>query len=144
AVTRSPAGTGRRGGNGRIASKTSVQMAAATSARQPGRAPNHASRRGRRPAARRVAPPLEHRILMTATLCLLAFGAVMVYCATSPGSALAAGGSGTGTFVRYVMYGGIGVVAMYVLERKGLQLMDEKFTTTLLLASFVLLVAVKL
>ncbi len=33
---------------------------------------------------RRVAPPLEHRILMTATLCLLAFGAVMVYSASSP------------------------------------------------------------
>ena len=29
-------------------------------------------------------PPLEHRVLMTATLCLLAFGAVMVYSASSP------------------------------------------------------------
>jgi cell division protein FtsW len=81
---------------------------------------------------------------MTATLCLLAFGAVMVYCATSPGSALTAGGSGTGTFVHYVLYGSLGVVAMYVLERKGLQLVDERFTMLLLLAAFVLLVGVKL
>ena len=28
-------------------------------------------------------PSLEHRILLTATLCLLAFGAVMVYSASS-------------------------------------------------------------
>jgi cell division protein FtsW len=81
---------------------------------------------------------------MTATLCLLAFGAVMVYCATSPGSALTGGGNGTGTFVHYVLYGSLGVVAMYVLERKGLELMDERFTMALLLASFVLLVGVKL
>ena len=42
-----------------------------------------------RTAARRVPPPLEHRILMTATLCLLAFGAVMVYSASSPLGVLA-------------------------------------------------------
>ena len=81
---------------------------------------------------------------MTATLCLLAFGAVMVYCATSPGSALTAGGSGTGTFVHYVMFGSIGVVAMYVLERGGLQLFNERVTGLLLIGSFVLLLAVKL
>ena len=51
-----------------------------------GRAPDAAGRDAGRPARRRrrVAPPLEHRILMTATLCLLAFGAVMVYSASSP------------------------------------------------------------
>jgi cell division protein FtsW len=81
---------------------------------------------------------------MTATLCLLAFGAVMVYCATSPGSALSAGGSGAGTFVHYVLFGSIGVVAMYALERGGLQLLNERVTALLLLGSFVLLLAVKM
>jgi cell division protein FtsW len=81
---------------------------------------------------------------MTATLCLLAFGAVMVYCATSPGSALSAGGSGAGTFVHYVLFGSIGVAAMYALERRGLQLFNERVTALLLLGSFVLLLAVKM
>ena len=46
------------------------------------RTPNEGS--ARRAGARRAPPPLEHRILSTATLCLLAFGAVMVYSASSP------------------------------------------------------------
>ncbi|MDQ2896939.1 MAG: hypothetical protein M3Y09_15045, partial [Actinomycetota bacterium] len=69
----------------------------------------------RRRAGRRVAPPLEHRVLMTATLCLIAFGAVMVYSASSPPGVLNGGGSGTGTLVRYLVFGAIGLVAMYIL-----------------------------
>ncbi|HXO07048.1 MAG TPA: hypothetical protein VN880_03410, partial [Solirubrobacteraceae bacterium] len=68
---------------------------------------------------RRVAPPLEHRILMTATLCLLAFGAVMVYSASSPLGVLNGQGSGTGDFVRYLVFGGLGLAAMLLLERRG-------------------------
>ena len=75
-----------------------------------------------RTAARRVPPPLEHRILMTATLCLLAFGAVMVYSASSPLGVLSRGGSGAGDFVRYLVFGAFGLAAMHVLERRGLQL----------------------
>jgi cell division protein FtsW len=120
-------------------------MAAATSARPPRRAPTPAaSLTRRRAAARRVAPPLEHRILMTATLCLLAFGAVMVYCASSPAGALASGGSGAGEFIHYVLFGSVGVAAMYGLERRGLQLLDERVTRALLLGTFVLLVLVLL
>jgi cell division protein FtsW len=104
-----------------------------------------AGRRRRRQAARRVAPPLEHRILMTATLCLLAFGAVMVYSASSPVGALSAhGGSGAGEFIRYVLFGSIGLGAMYLLERRGLQLFDERLTRLLLIGSFVLLLLVLL
>ena len=44
--------------------------------------PDAGARARRRHGA--LPPPLEHRILMTATLCLLAFGAVMVYSASSP------------------------------------------------------------
>ena len=70
-------------------------------------------------SGRRVAPPLEHRILMTATLCLLAFGAVMVYSASSPIGVLNGGGSGTAVFLRYLIFGAAGLVGMHVLERRG-------------------------
>jgi cell division protein FtsW len=94
-------------------------------------------------AARRVAPPLEHRILMTATLCLLAFGAVMVYSASSPAGALS-GGYGTGEFITYLFAAAIGLVAMRICEYRGLQLLNEKTLRLLLAVSFLLLLAVLL
>jgi cell division protein FtsW len=94
--------------------------------------------------ARRVAPPLEHRILMTATLCLLAFGAVMVYSASSPLGVLNGQGNGTGDFVRYLAFGGLGLAAMHLLERRGLALLDQRVARLLLLGSFGLLVLVML
>jgi cell division protein FtsW len=98
-----------------------------------------------RATGRRVAPPLEHRILTTATLCLLAFGAVMVYSASSPIAALGPdGGSGTGDFVHYLIYGALGLAAMYVLERHGVTLLNQRLVGLLLLASFGLLVLVKI
>ena len=48
--------------------------------------------------------PLEHSMLLTATLCLLAGGAVMVYSASAP-SLLGGGGSGTSELIRFVVYG---------------------------------------
>jgi cell division protein FtsW len=96
----------------------------------------------RRAAARRVAPPLEHRILMTATLCLLAFGAVMVYSASSPLGVLNGGGSGTGVFFRYLIFAALGLAAMYVLERRGLALLDQRMATLLLCGAFGLLLLV--
>jgi cell division protein FtsW len=102
-----------------------------------------ADTRGRsRGAAKRVPPPLEHRILMTATLCLIAFGAVMVYSASSPIGVLHGGGSGTAEFLRYLIFGGIGLLAMHGLERRGLALLDPRLVSLLLLASFALLVLV--
>src|SRR5947209_5135018 len=93
----------------------------ATAARAPladGRRPRG---RGRsRAPARHVPPPLEHRILLTATLCLLAFGAVMVYSASSPLGVLGGRGNGTATFLRYLIFGSIGLAAMHVLSRRGL------------------------
>lgn len=93
---------------------------------------------------RRVAPPLEHRILMTATLCLLAFGAVMVYSASSPLGVLNGQGSGTGDFFRYLVFGGLGLTAMLLFERRGVALLSRQLTTLLLFGSFVLLVLVML
>jgi cell division protein FtsW len=96
-----------------------------------------------RSSAKRLAPPLEHRMLLTATLCLLAFGAVMVYSASSPLGVLS-GRSGTGTseFVRYLIFGAIGLVGMHVLARGGVTLFQRRLVSALLLVSFVLLLLV--
>ncbi|MGI9185093.1 MAG: putative lipid II flippase FtsW [Solirubrobacteraceae bacterium] len=96
----------------------------------------------RRAAGRRVAPPLEHRILMTATLCLLAFGAVMVYSASSPLGVLNGGGSGTGVFFRYLVFVSLGLAGMYVLERRGLAVLDQRIATLFLFVTFGLLLLV--
>jgi cell division protein FtsW len=92
--------------------------------------------------ARRVAPPLEHRILMTAALCLLAFGAVMVYSASSPLGVIGGRGYGTGEFVRYLVFGALGLAGMHVLARRGMELFNERMVRTLLLVSFALLLLV--
>ncbi len=103
-----------------------------------GDAPPRAARTPRPHAA----PPLEHRILMTATLCLLAFGAVMVYSASSPLGVLAGRGYGTGDFVRYLIYGAIGLGAMHVLARGGVGLLEHRIVNLLLLGSFAALALV--
>jgi cell division protein FtsW len=87
--------------------------------------------------------PVEYNILLTATLCLLAFGAVMVYSASSAKDALQANDAGTQFLVRYLIYGGIGLVALTVIARRGLDAL-AKVTAPLLAISFALLVAVKL
>jgi cell division protein FtsW len=95
-----------------------------------------------RTPARRVAPPLEHRILMTAALCLLAFGAVMVYSASSPLGVIGGRGYGTAEFVRYLVFGAIGLAGMHVLARRGMDLLNERMVRTLLIVSFCLLLLV--
>jgi cell division protein FtsW len=117
-----------------------VPAAAAPSPRA-ARAGSSAPRRTRA-TARRVAPPLEHRILLTATLCLLAFGAVMVYSASSPTGVIARGGFGAGEFLRYLVFGAIGLAAMHVLARRGLTLLNERVARLLLLVSLGLLLVV--
>ncbi len=80
---------------------------------------------------------------MTATLCLLAFGAVMVYSASAPSDLLGAhGGNGAATFERYVIYCLIGLVGMQVLARRGLTFINARTTRLLLIASYALLLAV--
>lgn len=91
---------------------------------------------------RRRTYPVEHKLLLTATLCLLALGAVMVFSATSATSALA-GGDGTGYLVKYLAYGAVGLLVMHLLSRHGLEL-AKKFTPILLAVTFMLLIAVKL
>jgi cell division protein FtsW len=87
--------------------------------------------------------PLEHRILLTATLCLLAAGAVMVYSASSARTLLEGQGDGTSYLVKYLIYGALGFVVMQIVARMDLVRVRE-LTPTLLLISFGLLVLVKL
>jgi cell division protein FtsW len=103
---------------------------------------NSAARAGKSERRRRPPPkPVEHRMLVTATLCLLAFGAVMVYSASSARNLLAGGGDGTHFLVRYLMFGSLGLVAMHVLARRGLQAV-ERLTPVLLAVSFALVLLV--
>jgi cell division protein FtsW len=108
------------------------------------RAPRTAPGAGRasRPAPR-DAPPLEHRMLLTATLCLLAFGAVMVYSASSPlGVLTGKGGTGAGEFIRYLLFGALGLGAMQLIAKRGLGLLVPRLVNMMLLGSFLLLLLV--
>jgi cell division protein FtsW len=77
---------------------------------------------------------------MTATMCLLAFGAVMVYSASSATTLLQGEGNGTSYLIRFVVYGGVGLVVMRVLARDGVAKV-HLITGPLLAVSFVLVAA---
>jgi cell division protein FtsW len=85
--------------------------------------------------------PVEYSILYTATLCLIAGGAVMVYSASSAESLLSDGGDPAFYLKRYLMFGLVGLVVMQAASRHGLQVI-RALTPVLLVASFVLTVAV--
>jgi cell division protein FtsW len=80
-------------------------------------------------------------MLLTAALCLLAFGAVMVYSASSARNLLQGHGDGTQFLVRYVAFGSVGLVVMHVLSRRGVALL-RGLTPLLLIGSFGLLLLV--
>src|SRR3954463_3381429 len=93
------------------------------------------------PMGRKTQQPLEHRLLLTATFCLLAGGAVMVYSASSARTLLQGQGDGTTYLVKYLAYGLVGRAAMHVLSRHGLEAV-RRLTPAFLAIAFVLLVAV--
>jgi cell division protein FtsW len=103
--------------------------------------PGRGRARGQRKAPVAGSQPLEQRILITATLCLLAFGAVMVYSASSATSLLQGQGNGSGYLVKYLIYGAIGLVLMRVLARDGVEKL-QSITAPLLVTSFALVLAV--
>ena len=92
-------------------------------------------------ATRRAQQPLEHRLLLTATFCLLAGGAVMVYSASSARTLLEGSGDGTGYLIKYLGYGAVGLVVMHLASRHGLRHV-RRLTPWILAGSFVLLVLV--
>src|ERR1035438_1013273 len=101
-------------------------------------------RAGRKPAKGKAGAlagqTLEHRILLTATMCLLAFGAVMVYSASSATTLLQGRGNGSSYLIRYVLYGSVGLIVMRVLARDGVAKV-HMITGPLLALSFVLVAA---
>jgi len=87
--------------------------------------------------------PVEYSILYTATLCLLAGGAVMVYSASSAESLLAGSGDPSYYLKRYVLFGLAGLLLLHLASRHGLKVV-RALTPILLVASFALTFAVML
>src|ERR1051326_375936 len=94
----------------------------------------------RKEAKGRQKPPLEYSLLYTATLCLLATGAVMVYSASSAESLLTTGDSAY-FLKRYLIFGAIGLAALHYLSRHGLKHV-RNFTPLVLFGSLGLTLAV--
>ncbi len=80
-------------------------------------------------------------MLLTATLCLLAVGAVMVYSASSARAVIAGDGRATAYLVKYVVFGAVGFGLMHLLARVPLTLV-RRFTPLMLAGAFVLLLLV--
>jgi cell division protein FtsW len=91
--------------------------------------------------SRASAPSVEYSLLLTATLCLLAFGVVMVFSASSTTSLLGESGDGAEYLKRTLLFGALGLVAMRVLSVRGLQA-ARALTPALLVLSLALLVVV--
>ncbi|MEA2439658.1 MAG: cell division protein FtsW [Thermoleophilaceae bacterium] len=91
----------------------------------------------------RPKPPIEYSILYTATLCLIAAGAVMVYSSSSAESLLQGTGDPSYFLKRYVIYAAIGLLVMHLLSRRGLSVI-RNITPVLLIGSFALCIAAML
>ncbi len=93
--------------------------------------------------ARAANLPAEYNLLLTATLCLLAFGAVMVFSASSTTRVLSNGGLSDSAFYlkRTLIFGAVGLLIMQLTARQGLQLV-RRLTPALLGISLFLLLAV--
>ncbi len=93
--------------------------------------------------ARGAAFSAEYNMLLTATLCLLALGAVMVFSASSTTKVLSDGGFSESAFYlkRTLLFGAVGLVIMHLTARHGLALV-RNLTPAILAGSFFLLCAV--
>ncbi len=89
------------------------------------------------------AGPSEYSMLLTATFCLLAFGAVMVFSASSTAQVLNHGGLSNSAFYlkRTVMFGAAGLLVMRLMSVKGVRVVRE-MTPLLVMVSMGLLVLV--
>lgn len=93
----------------------------------------------RRPA--RTAPSIEYSLLLTATLCLVALGFVMVFSASSATSLLGEGGDSAEYLKRTAIFAAIGLLGMRVASVRGVRL-ARGLTPALVGISLVMLVAV--
>ena len=100
-------------------------------------------KKAKRKPSRAAALPAEYNLLLTATLCLLAFGAVMVFSASSTTRVLSDGGLSDSAFYlkRTLLFGALGLLVMHLTARHGLQLV-RRLTPAILGLSFFLLLAV--
>ncbi len=98
----------------------------------------------KRKRARAAAHSTEYNLLLTATLCLLALGAVMVFSASSTTQVLGADGSLANSVYylkRTLMVGAFGLIVMHLVARYGLAPVRQ-LTPLLLAGSLFLLLAV--
>ena len=94
------------------------------------------------PRARRKAqPPVEYSLLLTATLCLLALGVVMVFSASSTTSLLGESGDASFYLKRTALFGVLGLLVMRMLSLRGVRMM-RTLTPLLMGVSILLLVVV--
>jgi cell division protein FtsW len=101
------------------------------------------SRKKAKKRSRGVAVSTEYNMLLTATLCLLALGAVMFFSASSTTQVLHNGGLSNSAFYlkRTLMFGAVGLVVMHLTARHGLVAV-RRLTPAILAVSLFLLVAV--
>ena len=83
---------------------------------------------------------IEYSLLYTATLCLLAVGAVMVYSASSAEELLGPTGDASYYLRRYVVLGAVGLACLHVASRIGPRVV-RALTLPLLLVAFTLTAA---
>ena len=109
---------------------------------KPAKAKKKAQGKGRK-RTRGAAASTEYNMLLTATLCLLALGAVMVFSASSTTRILQDGGLSDSAFYlkRTLMFGAVGLLVMHLTARHGLVAV-RRLTPALLAVSLFLLVAV--
>jgi cell division protein FtsW len=109
------------------------------------RKPTRGGSRGRSaPRKRRkTQQPIEYSLLLTATLCLLAFGVVMVFSASSTTSLLGDSGDGAYYLKRTLIFGVAGLLIMRVMSVRGVRIV-RPLTGALMLVSLIGLVAVML
>lgn len=109
--------------------------------------PKSKSKKGGRAKSRSRAAklPAEYNMLLTATLCLLALGAVMVFSASSTTRILSDGGLSDSAFYlkRTLMFGAVGLLVMHLTARHGLETI-RRLTPAILGVSLFLLFAVLL
>lgn len=84
---------------------------------------------------------VEYSILLTATLCLLALGAVMVFSASSARAVLLHSGDPAQYLIRYMGYGAIGLGLMWFMSRRPLGALP-RLAGPVLIFSFVCLLLV--
>jgi cell division protein FtsW len=102
-------------------------------------------KKGSKKRAKKRARPVstEYNMLLTATLCLLALGAVMVFSASSTTRVLQDGGLSDSAFYlkRTLMFGIVGLMIMHLVARHGLRAVRD-LTPLILGGSIFLLLAV--